>query len=95
MQKYTFNMVCTDDTVGGESRYKMIKLIWKVNGKEKTIKLCGPCIDHMALLNEVGKNFLNYGLGVQNIISVKVTSVTAGQMKSSTKRKIFPYRMLN
>lgn len=44
MQKYTFDMVCTEDIVGGDPRYKRINLVGNVNGEEKTIKLCGPHI---------------------------------------------------
>ncbi|MFP3035438.1 MAG: hypothetical protein ACEY3A_00010 [Wolbachia sp.] len=63
MQKYTFNMVCTDDTVGGESRYKRIKLVGNVNGKEKTIKLCGPCIGSYSIIKQGGHQFFELWAG--------------------------------
>ncbi|NUX00959.1 hypothetical protein GO685_00190 [Wolbachia endosymbiont of Madathamugadia hiepei] len=52
MQKYTFNMVCTDDTVGGNSEYKRIKLVGNVNGEEKTINLCGPCVGSYSIIKQ-------------------------------------------
>ncbi|MFP3035695.1 MAG: hypothetical protein ACEY3A_01475 [Wolbachia sp.] len=42
MQKYIFDIVCSEDKVGDSSIYKKIKLVGNVNGKEKTIKFCGP-----------------------------------------------------
>ncbi|MDG7053294.1 MAG: hypothetical protein LKM45_05465 [Wolbachia endosymbiont of Alcedoecus sp.] len=44
MPKHTFSIACSEDIVGGESKYKRIKLVGNLDGEEKTITFCGPCI---------------------------------------------------
>ncbi|MDG7056590.1 MAG: collagen-like protein [Wolbachia endosymbiont of Penenirmus auritus] len=55
MPKHTFNIVCTDDTVGSNPQYKRIKLVGNVNGEEKTIKLCGPYFEAPCIRERNGK----------------------------------------
>ncbi|MDG7052964.1 MAG: hypothetical protein LKM45_03715 [Wolbachia endosymbiont of Alcedoecus sp.] len=57
MPKYIFDMVCTDDTVGNNPKYKRIKLVGNVNGEEKTITFCGPCIGAHGIFERNGQDF--------------------------------------
>ncbi|MCM1002497.1 collagen-like triple helix repeat-containing protein [Wolbachia pipientis] len=57
MQKYTFAIVCTDDTVGDSPDHKKIKLVGNVSGEEKTITFCGPCIGAYGIFERNRKNF--------------------------------------
>ncbi|MDR1139233.1 MAG: collagen-like protein [Rickettsiales bacterium] len=58
MQKYIFNIVCSEDIVGNDSRYKRIKLVENQDDKEKTIKFCGPYIGAYSIFcNKNGQEF--------------------------------------
>ncbi|MDR2978425.1 MAG: hypothetical protein LBU56_03340 [Rickettsiales bacterium] len=58
MQKYIFNIVCSEDTVGNDSKHKRIKLVGNQDDEEKTIKFCGPHIGLYDILRkESGQEF--------------------------------------
>ncbi|MGL9732064.1 MAG: hypothetical protein ACR5KX_04770 [Wolbachia sp.] len=42
MPRHIFNIICSEDTVGNDSRYKRIKLVENKDDEEKTIKFCVP-----------------------------------------------------
>ncbi|MCA4774876.1 hypothetical protein IHO40_01735, partial [Wolbachia endosymbiont of Mansonella ozzardi] len=57
MQKYIFNIVCSEDIAGNNSKYKRIKLENQDN-EEKTIKLCGSHIGTYNIIQKKdGKEF--------------------------------------
>ncbi|MGL9681592.1 MAG: hypothetical protein ACR5K2_01055 [Wolbachia sp.] len=41
MQRHIFNIICGEDTVGNDSRYRRIKLV-EDKDDEETIKFYGP-----------------------------------------------------
>ncbi|MGL9688443.1 MAG: hypothetical protein ACR5K6_01510 [Wolbachia sp.] len=55
MPRHIFNIVCSEDTVGNNSRYKRIKLVENKDDEEKTVKFCGPYFGAYSIRERDGK----------------------------------------
>lgn len=101
MEKHIFNIVCTKDIVGKDSRYTRVKLEHQ-DDREKTITFHGPYFESYSL-SVINNELLfdlwiekgKYNLHKENIISMKITSIITSQMESFIRKNPFHSRMLD